>query len=176
MGAAITFTSLLTNFNSGLFCQTVLKDLPMRLIWIVVAVVFLCMSSGIRADSVSLIPFGDATISEPDPGNPLGSGTTLDVGTTGPNDGALRKRALLKFDVASSIPGNAIVTSAALTMTVVTVASSTNLWFSLHKLLPDWGESVVTWTNRLSEPSPWSAPGGAAPLDFSSSVFCRTSA
>jgi hypothetical protein len=78
---------------------------------------------------------------------------------------------LLKFDVASSIPSNAIVTFVALTLTLFKAPRPDVLWFSLHKVLQDWSEDSVTWTNRLSPPAPWSVPGCAAPLDYSSSVI-----
>ncbi len=122
------------------------------------------------AESVTLIPIEDSTISEKDLSSPQGSGSTLNSGTTGPNEGALKNRVLLKFDFAVSIPSNAIVTSAALTMTTVQSPTTTDLWFSLRRVLLDWSESAVTWTNRLSPPAPWSTPGAAAPLDYSDSV------
>ena len=139
--------------------------------WVFLSVAWLCHAMIARADSVTLIPVGDATISEGQPWPPLGTSTILVSGTTGINEGATRNRALLRFDVTSSIPSNAIVTSASLTMTVVgTSPLVTNLWFSLHKVAQDWSESAVTWTNRLSPPAAWSAPGGAPPRDYSSSV------
>jgi len=131
---------------------------------------WLCLTSIASADSVTLVPAADATISEKSLDLSLGSATTLDSGTTGPNEGLKLNRVLLKFDVAANIPSNAIVTSADLTLTLVTAPTPTNLWFSLHRVSQDWSESAVTWTNRLSPPAPWSVPGGAAPQDFSSSV------
>jgi len=77
---------------------------------------------------------------------------------------------MLKFALASNIPSNATITSVALTIKLVTSPSSTNLWFSLHKVLSDWSESAVTWSNRLSLAAPWSVPGGAAGSDYSSFV------
>jgi len=139
--------------------------------WILLSVAWLCHAMNASADSVTLIPVGDATISEGQPSTPLGTSTILVSGTTGINEGATRNRALLRFDLSASIPSNAIVTSAALTMTVVgTPPLVTNLWFSLHKVAQDWSESAVTWTDRLSPPAPWSTPGGAPPQDYSSSV------
>lgn len=148
-----------------------MKDLPERLLGVVTIVVWLCAATIAGAGNVSLLPVEDATISEKDLSSPQGSDTSLDSGTTGPVAGALKNRALLKFNVAANIPSNAIVTSASLTMTIVqTPPLAMNLWFSLHKVFSDWSESSVTWTNRFSPPAAWSAPGGAAPRDYSSSV------
>lgn len=147
-----------------------MKNLLKRLLPVVAKGIWLCAATLAVAESVTLVPIEDSTISEKDMSSPQGSGSTLNSGTTGPNEGALKNRVLLKFDLAASIPGNAIVTSAALTMTTVQSPTTTDLWFSLHRVLQDWSESVVTWTNRLSPPAPWSAPGAAAPLDYSSSV------
>lgn len=141
-----------------------------KIVEVVATVVAIFAANVLSADSVTLIPTEDATISEKSLDMPLGGQTTLDSGTTGPNEGLKMNRALLKFDVAASIPTNATVTSVALTMTVVQAPTATNLWFSLHKVLKGWSESVVTWTNRLSPAAPWSAPGGAEALDYSSSV------
>jgi len=138
--------------------------------------IFVCIALGCclvtvdaRADTVTLKAFEDTTISEKSLEFSLGSDTTLDSGTTGPSDGFKKNRALLKFDL-SGIPTNAVITSAALTLTLVTTPNTTNLWFSLHKVLLDWTESAATWTNRLSPSAPWNAPGGLSSLDYASSV------
>jgi hypothetical protein len=122
------------------------------------------------ADTLTVPPSEDSTISEKSLDISLGGGTTLDSGTTGPNEGLKKNLALLKIDFAGNIPSNAIITSASLTLTLVTSTTTTNLWFSLHKLLQNWTEAAVTWTNRLSPPAPWSVPGGSAPSDYSSAV------
>jgi hypothetical protein len=135
-----------------------------------IAISWCCVASIATADIVIVIPSEDATISEKSVEFPLGNDTTLDAGTTGPNEGFKRNRSLLKFDLRMSVPTNAVVTSAALTVTLVTTPTSSNLWFSLHKVLQDWSESVVTWTNRLTPAAPWNSPGGAAELDYVSSI------
>jgi len=138
--------------------------------WLLSSILWFGVASLASADTVSLIPSEDCTISEKSLDTPLGSDVTIDSGTTGPNEGLKKNRGLLKFDLASSIPSNAVVTSANLTLTLVTSPTSTNLWFTLHKVLQGWTESAATWTNRLSPPAPWSAPGAAPPTDYSSSV------
>lgn len=145
-----------------------MKDLPETFFGVLV--VCLCLSRELSAGSITLLPAEDATISENSPDLSLGGENTLISGSDGPEQSALRNRAVLRFDLASSIPSNAIVTSAALTLTLVKTPRTASLWFSLHKVLQDWRESAVTWTNRLSPPVSWSTPGGAAPLDFSSLI------
>jgi hypothetical protein len=135
--------------------------------WLWLSVVLIYTDLLTRADTITVNPIADSTIAEGDPGTPQGTLGILVAGTTGPNEGATRNRALLKFDLASGIPRNANVTSAALTVTVVSASPLvTNLWFSLHKVAANWGEAAVTWTNRLSPPAPWVTPGG----DFAISV------
>lgn len=147
-----------------------MKDLPKRLALVLANVISFCIATLACADNVTLIPVEDSTISEKDMSLPEGNASTLNSGTTGPNEGALKNRALLKFNFAGSIPSNAIVTSVALSMTTVQSPTTTPLWFSLHRVLQNWSESAVTWTNRLSPPAPWSVPGTAALLDYSSTV------
>jgi len=133
--------------------------------------ILLCIAVGLAAaEEMTLPPLVDATISEKNLSTSLGNDTTLDAGTTGPNEGFKKNRALIRFDVAASLPSNAIVTSASLTLTLVASATTTNLWFSLHKVLQEWSESAVTWTNRLSPPAPWNTPGAAPPSDYSGSI------
>jgi hypothetical protein len=138
---------------------------------LVVSFSWLCGVLGTQAHSVTLIPVEDSTISEKSLGTSLGSEPTLASGRAGPSDGARTNRVLLRFNLAASVPTNAAVTSAALTLTLVQSPSlASNLWFDLRKVLQDWREPAVTWTNRLAPPAPWSAPGGAAPVDFASSI------
>ena len=137
-------------------------------LWTIPALIGLFKVTIASADTITLIPTEDTTITEKDFSLTGGSGATLDSGTTGPNEGLKRNRALLKFDLATTIPSNAIVTSAALTLTLVQRPNSTSLWFSLHKLLQNWSEAAATWTNGLSPPAPWTSPGAVAPQDYAS--------
>ena len=143
---------------------------PKRVLWVVAAVVWFCAPIIASADSVTLISVEDATISENNPDVAQGDVYAIISGTDGPDQGTLRNRALLKFDLGANIPSNAIVTSATLTLTMVKTPRADSLWFSLHKVLLDWSENAVTWTNRVTPPSPWSAPGGVPPMDYSSLI------
>jgi hypothetical protein len=101
--------------------------------WPSLSAVLICTDLLTRADTITVNPIADSTISEGDPGTPQGTLGILVAGTTGPNEGATRNRALLKFDLASGIPVNAKVTSAALTVTVSASPLVTNLWSACIK-------------------------------------------
>lgn len=119
-----------------------------------------------QAGSVSLHPVADTTITQKSSLTP----NTLTIGTTGPSGGSKSSRALLKFDIAGNVPSNAVITSAALTVTVVNVPMTPlNSLFDLHTVLFTWNESDTTWTNRLAA-TPWSTPGGAVGTDFKSNI------
>jgi hypothetical protein len=131
--------------------------------------VALVCNGGFSATLV-VTPVEDATITEKSPGTSLGSDPQLEIGTTGPSAGYKSSRSVLRFDL-SAIPTNAVITSASLSLNLEKTAPAvTNLWANLHKLLRPWSETAVTWTNRLSPPAPWSAPGAAPPVDFVAAV------
>ena len=119
-----------------------------------------------QAGSVSLHPSADTSITQKSSLKP----DTLTVGTTGPSGGSASSRALLKFDIAGNIPSNTIITSVALTVTVLNVpATPTNSIFDLRAVLEAWSVSDATWTNRLAA-TPWSVPGGAIGVDYSGNI------
>jgi hypothetical protein len=102
-----------------------------------------------------------------------GQGQYLFVGTT--NVGT-RRRALLRFDVASALPSNATITGASLTLSMnQTIAGATNV--SLHLVQNSWGEGSsmasgpegggapsqsndATWIHRFYTGTFWSTAGG----------------
>jgi len=132
------------------------------------------------AASAILHPTADATLFEAAPNNNLGDSSSFMAGLR-PKGG--RSRGLILFDL-SSIPANANITSASLSLTVVrTPASQANSSFELHKVLQFWGlegdksssgggapasPGEVTWNSRSSSLTPWTAPGGQAGTDFAS--------
>ncbi len=126
------------------------------------AVCLLASLTEVFAVSVSLAPSSDATISDQSPIAPLGTGTTLQIGTSGKG---VSYRSLFSFNFAS-MPTNAVVTNVTLTLRVIETSVITNGWVDLHRLNRSWTESVVTWTNRLSPPASWSVFGASAPIDY----------
>ena len=139
--------------------------------------------SGASADSVTLTSTADTHLFEPAPNNNAGGNPTFISGT---NLSLKRSRALIKFNV-SQIPANASIQSVTLTLTCTQVPfSPADSTFDLRRLLVDWGEGTgtsssgdagraaltgeATWNNRFHPSTAWSAPGAAAPADFSSTV------
>ena len=107
---------------------------------------------------------------------------------TGTGFGAQVRRSLIAFDVASSIPTGALVTSASLTMTVnrtgPAVTGSTMI--SLHRMNETWGEGSsinaaggtgatatsgdATWRYRFYDSTLWTTPGGSFQPTASASI------
>ncbi|MDW8307872.1 MAG: DNRLRE domain-containing protein [Verrucomicrobiales bacterium] len=131
--------------------------------------------------SVSLVPVADTTLHEAFPTNNFGGGSTFTSG--GRNLGG-RARALLKFDVAGSLPSGATLISASLTVTV-TAANGPGSVFSLHRVGSNWGEGSgsdfgfgspggageATWNDRLGPGTPWATAGGDYVPALSASTF-----
>ena len=132
---------------------------------------------------IALTPVADTTLFEVNPDNNLGASSlvagTLRIGT--------RARALLQFGF-DTLPPGAIVTSAMLNLTVVTVPPlPVDSSFDLHRVLQPWGEGSksglrgtpadpgeATWNARFFPSDLWGTPGAAAPDDFSFVVSTTT--
>lgn len=131
----------------------------------------ICSEASVEAATITLQPVGDTTLQDSFPTNNFGGGITIQAG--GRRYGG-RARAFLRFDLSNSIPSNAIITSATVTLTVViTPTGSVNSIFDLHRVLASWGEGIgsdhrgaaggpgeATWNNRLGPGIPWLTPGG----------------
>lgn len=112
-----------------------------------------------------------------------GSGPGMFVGTSGPTN-PVRRRALVKFDVASSVPAGATIVGVELAL-YVNQSSSGDRIVRVHRLLASWGEGAsvasgggggggpastndATWVHRFYDTQTWSTPGGdfaAAPSE-----------
>jgi hypothetical protein len=101
-------------------------------------------------------------------------GTGLYVGVTG--QPGLR-RALVKFDVAATVPAGARVLSAELGLYTLQTTFGGNVDVAMHRVLQSWGEGTslapggggsggaattgdATWLHRFYPSTLWSAPGG----------------
>jgi len=139
------------------------------------------------ADSASLAPAADTTLSENYPSNNFGAMPFVNSGTT---QNLTKNRALFKFDIRSAVPVGSKITSAGLVLSVVKVpADDPNVfsYFYLHRVLRDWGEgskftppgspgpgsgarataNEATWFYRFAFTSnTWTSPGAAATNDF----------
>jgi hypothetical protein len=129
-----------------------------------------------RADTIAnLAPAADTSLLESNPTNNLGKVVSIPAGTTAQG----RSRILLRFDL-TQLPANAAIISADLTIVAVNEnAQHQSSTFGLNRLLRDWGEgtgtlnsgdpakpSEATWTSRFHPSLLWSAPGGAASVDY----------
>lgn len=110
-------------------------------------------------------------------------------GLTGPTGGTSIRRALLAFNVAASIPANATITTATLTLNLSQAApGSGNQNHTLHRLTADWGEGTsnagisggtgagsttndATWIHTFYPNSFWASNGG----DYSGTASATTS-
>jgi hypothetical protein len=133
--------------------------------------------SWVRAQTALLAPIADTTLLESNPLNNLGA---LDNLTAGTSDEGFLSRALLRFDVSSSIPVGASITQVNLFVAVVTFPLGGDSNFGLHRLLRDWGEGdkdesdvgapattgEATWLSRFHPATLWTAPGGQAGTDY----------
>jgi spore coat protein A len=136
------------------------------------------------AAQVTLNPAADTTIYQgTDPvtledfeDNSCGAGTGLFSGVT--NDGFMR-RALLKFDIAGTIPPGAVINSVTLTIDVNRSGDNQDATMTLHPVATDWGEGTVncdsvrgggqgidagtgdaTWLDAMFQQVSWASAGG----------------
>jgi hypothetical protein len=138
--------------------------------------------------TATLSPVADNTLYQDATTNSNGAGTSLFAGETSRGFGA--RRALLKFDVAASVPAGAHIDSVALQLHVSKDIGGANT-FGAYLLSDNWGEGAsnagdpggdgtpattndATWISRFfnaSPPEPWTTPGG----DFQATASATTS-
>jgi endonuclease/exonuclease/phosphatase family metal-dependent hydrolase len=75
------------------------------------------------------------------------------------SDASLVRRALLKFDTENTIPAGATITSARLTMTVVSGGSDISRPIGVYSVTSSFQSTEATWNIRKTSYS-WSTPGG----------------
>lgn len=136
-----------------------------------------CFLPTARAATVTFGAFKDNTLYE----NPTGAvsdgqGPYMYVGKTGPTAGELRRRALIAFDL-SSIPANATVQSATLTLTSSKSSFGGDASIVVHRATKTWGEGAsnagdpggsgapstagdATWIHNAFPGSLWASAGG----------------
>jgi len=141
---------------------------------VLVGLAALLLAAAARADSTVLVAAHDATLIEAADGAVAnGAGPVFFAGRTGQSSDS-RRRALVSFDVAASLPGGAQVTSAELVL-VLTPSNATLADVTLHKVLAAWSEGPathaggsgapaqpgdVTWLHTAYDSDFWAAPGG----------------
>jgi hypothetical protein len=123
--------------------------------------------------SITLNPDKDNTLCQyGDSSNALGD---LYVGRTNQSDGDSRRRTVIYFNVAGSLPSGATITSAKLRLYLNRTSDSTSRTLTLYKSTAGWGEGTsyfnggqcdapttndASWTYRLYSGSTWSSAGG----------------
>lgn len=121
-----------------------------------------------------LAPLRDATLFEEVEERASGAGPHLFSGLTATN---LRRRALLAFDIASSIPEGSTVLDVELTIDVDRAQLGRTIRFELRRVTSDWGEGAsaadvpggrgappepgdATWTHTFFDTDDWTTAGG----------------
>lgn len=142
---------------------------------LVVFALALAVSELVQAETLTLVAVADTTLNQDFSTFNMGGHTHVAAGTTA--RGGLR-RGLFRFDL-SGVPAAATIESAALELTVPDGNVANPSPFELHRVLVDWTEGnkagdngapaapgQATWTWRTYQQQMWSAPGGAADVDY----------
>lgn len=107
------------------------------------------MKMAVRADVITIGVSRDATIFSNNVNNSNVAGPGVFAGTNSNNS---PRRSLLEFDIAGSLPANAIITGVELKLTLGQVAGSggggaggnpVDRIFSFYRLLADWGQNLT---------------------------------
>jgi hypothetical protein len=137
------------------------------------------------AETVELEPVADVTLYEESGQTANGAGSYIFVGRTENRNGAVERRALLRFDIGASVPSGASITEARLEVTMSRTISGAQT-VELRKVLESWGEGTsdapgqegggtgatpgdATWSHRELPSVNWSSPGGVFAQDASAS-------
>lgn len=136
----------------------------------------IALGSAVTAQTTANVPCVlDNTLYESPTGSlSNGVGPSLFVGVTGQPG---KRRALIKFDVASVVPAGARILSAQLTLNCVQSSFAGNVDVGIHRVLQSWGEGNsiavggggsgasaqsgdATWLHTFYSGSLWTTPGG----------------
>jgi hypothetical protein len=125
------------------------------------ALLVLWLSSVGAAGVVTIPADRDNTLFEDASGSlSNGAGPVLFAGNNGQG---VTHRALLRFDIAGSLPPGAMVGGVELTLSVSNAPNTTPRTFTLHRVLRDWGEGTSTSTG-----------GGGAPAAVGDATWLHT--
>jgi spore coat protein A len=131
--------------------------------------------SAAHAATAVIDPVMDNSMAEDFPENSSGTCGSLFAGNT---DNGFARRALLRFDIAGSVPAGSTITGAVLTMTVTRGGNHGDTVMSLHAVRTDWGEETngcgtrgggqgepavvgaATWNEAQYSTLDWSTLGG----------------
>jgi hypothetical protein len=145
-----------------------------------IAVLFVCLCLPVppaNADSVAVPCDRDNTLYESSAGSlSNGAGPTMFAGRTNQASNS-KRRALVHFNIAASVPAGATITAVSLGMNASQVATASPQVIALHRVLGDWGEGAsnagdpggtgapaaagdATWKHRFFNATLWAALGG----------------
>ncbi len=145
---------------------------------VAVAIIVFGFAPVARADQVTLQATKDNTLYQSTSGSlSNGSGERLFAGRTVQSDEDSRRRALMAFDVTSSVPAGATINSVTLTLNMSRSQQAGSEIVSLHRVLSDWGEGAsvasgaegeggaaapgdATWIHTFYPSTSWGAVGG----------------
>lgn len=134
-------------------------------------------SSLVRADVIILSAQKDNTLYESATGSlSNGAGEHFFAGRTNQGAGIDKRRGLIKFDIAASVPAGSTINSVTLTLRMSRTQAG-NTPVSLRRVLADWGEGTsqaggqegaggpatagdATWIHTFYNTSFWGTPGG----------------
>ncbi|MGH9348712.1 MAG: DNRLRE domain-containing protein [Vicinamibacterales bacterium] len=89
------------------------------------------------------------------------------------NNGSYRRRALLKFDTHNTIPANATIQSATLTLTLRWSESDTRT-LSAYRVTTKFDETAATWYRRSNSGARWTTAGGDLGARYETASVGRT--
>ncbi|HEB52194.1 MAG TPA: DNRLRE domain-containing protein [bacterium] len=120
-----------------------------------------CAMSLSAQTTISLIADKDTTLYE-DPTGSLanGAGTGIFIGRVGFNGGGAKRRALVHFDVAGSVPAGARIVSATFELFAAQSSAFLPIQTDAHRVTQDWSEGSVIAPGQGGAGGP-SAPGEA---------------
>ena len=140
-----------------------------------------------HADTVALNPVADNTLYEST--NGALSGGADGVFFAGQSDDLRILRAVLRFDIAGSVPSGATITSAVLRVNLNDNNTGAPRLANVHRLLQSWGEGAstsaqdglggasaagdATWIHRFYSTSTWDTAGGSYSNVESASQFVQ---
>jgi hypothetical protein len=141
----------------------------------------------IHAATVTILPSKDNTIFENVPNNSGGGAAGIFSGT---NNAPSRRRGLIAFDIASSVPAGSTITGVELSMYLANAPNTNNQTVGLHRLSIDWGENTsdtsspaisgagngvpaaandATWNENFFGVSTWPAAGATGSFSATAS-------
>jgi hypothetical protein len=154
----------------------------------VLCLIITVAAGSIHAATISILPSKDNTIFENVPNNSGGGAAGVFSGT---NNIPSRRRGLIAFDIASSVPAGSTITGVELSMYLANAPNTNNQTIGLHRLSLNWGENPsdtsspavsgagngvpaaandATWNENFFGTSAWPAAGATGSFSVTASA------